>query len=331
MGRDRPPSKFPPRLPAGQKGGENFLRRRSLQQALRYSEERYRLLVEQLPVAVYRTTSDGKFVEANPALAHMLGLRDPVEVLRMNARDFYVHRKDRAAHLRRLAELSTSFAEFELRRVDGRRFWVRDHCRAAVGPDGKVRYLDGILVDITERKRAEAKLRTTLQKLRRANEDLASLSLADDLTGLNNRRGFFTLGRQLLRIAVREKKQVFLAFIDVDSLKEVNDACGHPVGDQALRSVAHILRQTLRAADISGRIGGDEFAVLAMRPRRSREQAMLRRLEAKVREFNRRGSLPCPLSLSMGIVRYDCRRFVTLEDFLAHADRVMYEKKKSQG
>jgi len=281
------------------------------------------MLVEQLPVAVYRTTSDGKFVEANPALAHMLGFRDPIEVLRMNARDFYVRRQDRTAHLRRLSEASTSLAEFELRRPDGRRFWVRDHCRAALGPDGKVRYLEGILIDITERKRAEAKLRTTLLKLRQANEDLASLSLADDLTGLNNRRGFFTLGRQLLRTAVREKKQVFLAFIDVD-------ACGHPVGDQALRSVAHILRQTLRAVDIIGRIGGDEFAILALRPHNSRERALLRRLELKVREFNRRGSLPCPLSLSMGIVRYDCRRFATLEDFLAHADRVMYEKKKSQ-
>ena len=330
MGTDRRQLKSPPRRPAAPKTRDPFLRRRSLQQALRYSEERYRHLVEQLPVAVYRTTSDGKFVEANPALAHMLGLRDPVEVLRMNARDFYVRRKDRAAHLRRLAEAATSFAEFELRRPDGRKFWVRDHCRAALGPEGKVRYLDGILVDITERKRAEAKLQTTLQKLRRANEELASLSLADDLTALNNRRGFFALGRQLLRTAVREKKEVFLAFIDVDNLKSVNDACGHPVGDQALKSVAHILRQTLRAADVSGRIGGDEFAVLAMRPRHSRERALLRRLEVKVREFNRRGTLPCPLSLSMGLVRYNCRRFATLEDFLAHADRVMYEKKKAQ-
>jgi diguanylate cyclase (GGDEF)-like protein/PAS domain S-box-containing protein len=326
MGKNRPQTRLSSQHPAGRTGRDSFLRRRSLQQAIRYSEERYRMLVEQLPVAVYRTTSDGKFVEANPALAHMLGFRDPVEVLRMNARDFYVRRQDRTAHLRRLSEASTSLAEFELRRPDGRRFWVRDHAGAGAGR--AVHGLKGSH-DITERK-GEAKLRTTLLKLRQANEELASLSLADDLTGLNNRRGFFTLGRQLLRTAVREKKQVFLAFIDVDGLKDVNDACGHPVGDQALRSVAHILRQTLRAVDIIGRIGGDEFAILALRPHNSRERALLRRLELKVREFNRRGSLPCPLSLSMGIVRYDCRRFATLEDFLAHADRVMYEKKKSQ-
>ena len=330
MDNDRRPLKPHPRRSPASKARDSFLRRRSLQQALRYSEERYRLLVEQLPVAVYRTTADGKFVEANPALAQMLGFRDPVEVLRTNARDFYVRRQDRTAHLRKLSEAATSFAEFELRRADGRKFWVRDHCRAALGEDGKVRYIDGILLDVTERKRAEARLRTTLQKLRRANEDLASLSLADDLTGLNNRRGFFTLGRQLLRTAVRDKKEVFLAYIDVDSLKSVNDACGHPVGDQVLKSVAHILRQTLRAADVTGRIGGDEFAVLAMRPRHARERALLRRLEVKVRDFNRRGTLPRPLSLSMGIVRYDCRRFAALEDFLAHADRVMYEKKKAQ-
>jgi diguanylate cyclase (GGDEF)-like protein len=222
------------------------------------------------------------------------------------------------------------FTEFELRGVGGRRFWVRDFSRAVKGSDGKIAYFDGILVDITEQTKAAKKLERTLDKLRATNKELAGLSLTDELTGLHNRRGFFTLGQQQMKIAKRIRKEVFLVFLDIDNLKKTNDSFGHSAGDKLLAGVAAILRTTLREADVIARIGGDEFAVLAMRSKTSSEKMLLRRINEQVRLFNRKETQGHPLSLSMGIVRYDPKKYATLEDLLTQADFLMYQQKRSK-
>lgn len=294
----------------------------------RSSRERFRILVEHLPVGVYRTRPDGRLIEANPSLVRMLGFRRTADLLRHNVKDFYVKRADRTEHLRRLGASAVSFAEFELRGREGRRFWVRDHPRAVTDKAGQVRYFDGLIIDISERKRAEARLRRTLLMLRRANEQLADLSLTDDLTGVANRRGFFAQGRQLLETAARLRRPAFMVFIDLDGLKKMNDAFGHPAGDAALRAVGRLLRETVRAADIAGRLGGDEFGILAVGARGSRAAGLLRRLKRKLAELNRRRELPVPLSLSMGAVRLEGHGYASLEEFVEDADRLMYEEKR---
>jgi diguanylate cyclase (GGDEF)-like protein/PAS domain S-box-containing protein len=305
-------------------------RSRTIEQALHAGEERYRILIEHLPVGVYRTTSDGKFIEANTALARMLGVRMPAALLKFNVKDFYVRKSDRSDHLEKLAQRPRYFTEFELRAADGRKFWARDYCQAVKSSSGKVVFLDGILLDVTQRKITEKKLEHALQDLRESNEKLESQSLSDDLTGLNNRRGFFALGQQQMKIAKRLRKDIFLLYIDVDELKKTNDTHGHRAGDQLLESVATILRETLRESDIIARIGGDEFAVLAMRSQRGGEKVLLRRLEDKIGSHNSMSPKRLRLSLSMGIVRFDPRRFSSLEEFLAHADFLMYQQKRSK-
>jgi diguanylate cyclase (GGDEF)-like protein/PAS domain S-box-containing protein len=304
--------------------------RKMVEEALRVSEKRYRALVENLPVGVYRTTPDGTFIEANPALARMLGVKMPAGLLSFNVEDFYVKKTDRSMHLEKLHKKPRYFTEFELRGAEGRRFWVRDSCQAIKGPNGRTQFFDGVLLDITERKRAEKRLKQALQKLRAGNEKLESLSLTDDLTGLNNRRGFFTLGQQQMKIARRLRKDVFLLYLDVDDLKQINDTFGHPAGDRVLEAVAAILREILRDSDIIARIGGDEFAILAMRSKRGGEKILLGRIEEKIRTHNLANPKRLHVSLSMGIVFYDLRKFSSLEDFLAHADYLMYQQKRSK-
>lgn len=97
-------------------------------------------------------------------------------------------------------------------------------------------------------------------------EELKRLSLNDVLTGLYNRRGFITLAEQQLKIAKDMAKNPILLFIDLDNMKLINDTLGHPEGDRALVEVSDVLRKTFRESDIIGRIGGDEFAVLAIEP-----------------------------------------------------------------
>jgi len=301
-----------------------------LEEALLAGEKRYRVFVEQLPVGVYRTTPDGKIIEANTALARMLGLETPASLLRYNVEDFYIKKTDRTRLLKKLESKSSHFTEFELRRVDGRRFWVRDYSQSVKGPDGAFKYFDGILLDITELKRAKKRVEQALRKYRAGNEELKGLSLTDDLTGLNNRRGFFTFGQQQMKIVKRLRKGVFLLYIDVDQLKRTNDTYGHPAGDRVLTSVATMLRETLRESDLVARIGGDEFAILAMRSKRGGEKNLRSRLEEKIRIHNLGNPRRFHLALSIGIVRYDPRKFASLEEFLAHGDYLMYQEKRTK-
>jgi diguanylate cyclase (GGDEF)-like protein/PAS domain S-box-containing protein len=294
----------------------------------RIAEARYQALVEQLPVGVYRTAPDGRFVEANPALARMLGYKRPRDLFARRATDFYVNAADRESHVAKLSAKTTDFREFELRRADGRKFWVRDHCRGIKADGGGIVHFDGILIDITEQKTAERKLRSALRRLQLTNAKLEGLSQSDELTGLNNRRGFFSFGLQQLKIAKRLKKESDLVFLDIDNLKEVNDTHGHAAGDQLLQGMAAILRRTLRESDVVGRIGGDEFAVLAMRSRGVGERSLLARIEESVRAFRMKEHPRLRLSISMGLVRIRPKKALPLEDFLAHADFLMYQEKR---
>ncbi|MFO7570596.1 MAG: diguanylate cyclase, partial [Smithellaceae bacterium] len=117
-------------------------------------------------------------------------------------------------------------------------------------PDGKVTRLAFYGADITARREME--------------KELESLAFDDHLTGLYNRRGFFTLAKRELNRAVRSEKTLLLFFADLDDLKAVNDQFGHEEGDRALIAAAKILSQTFRSSDIVSRIGGDEFAILAV-------------------------------------------------------------------
>ena len=293
-------------------------------------EERFKVLVERLPVGVYRTTLEGRIIEANTALARMLGFPRRQSLFKCNVKDLYVRDADRARHLEQLTSKPVAFREFELRRADGRKIWVRDYCRAVKSASRSNRYFDGILVNITERKSAERKLKLALRKLQVSKKNLESLSTTDHLTGLNNRRGFFTFGLQQMKIAKRLKKDNFLVFLDIDHLKEVNDSYGHAVGDLLLQGVASILRRTLRESDITGRIGGDEFAVLAMRSEGLGERALLARIEEEVRRFAVPRYRRLRLSVSMGLVRVNPQKYQQLDDFLAHADFLMYQQKRKK-
>lgn len=293
-------------------------------------EDRYKALVEQIPVGVYRTTPDGMIIEANAVLARMLGYKRPQALFSCNVKDFYVRSEDRARLLEKLSLKPTAFQEYELRRVDGKKFWVRDYSRRVKGPDGTILHFDGILVEITERKTAERRLELTMRKLQLTNEKLENLSLTDHLTGLNNRRGFFTFGLQQMKIAKRLKKDNYLVFLDIDNLKDVNDSYGHAVGDLLLQGVATILRSTLRESDVIGRIGGDEFAVLAMRSKGLGERTLLARIEEGVQSFRLKNYARLRLSVSMGLVSVDPQKYQQLDDFLAHADFLMYQQKRSK-
>jgi len=174
-----------------------------------------------------------------------------------------------------------------------------------------------VLTDITMRKQME--------------ETLRALALVDDLTGLYNRRGFFTLSQQQLKTADRAKMRMALLFADFDGLKQINDALGHSEGDQALIETADVLRETFRESDIIARIGGDEFVVLAIETNGAPAEIIATRLQENLEAINAREGRRYKLSLSMGIAHYDPARPCSIDDLLAQADRAMYEQKRGNG
>jgi Amt family ammonium transporter len=136
----------------------------------RDSELRYLDLLQHLPVGVYRSTAGGQIIEANQALADILGYRRVKDLQRLNVNDFYVRKESRREHIERLAATLTAFSEFELRTRDGRTIWVRDYPRAVKDREGRLLYFDGILVDVSERKRAEEALLQSEHDYRRLFE-----------------------------------------------------------------------------------------------------------------------------------------------------------------
>lgn len=164
----------------------------------------------------------------------------------------------------------------------------------------------------------------------RLTSALRSLSLIDDLTGLYNRRGFADLGEQHLKLARRTGRSVLLVFLDVDRLKTINDTLGHHVGDRALMRLADILRDTFRQSDIVARMGGDEFAVMALEATEANETELLERLRERVREINSRTKEAYSLSISLGTARFDGEGRARLDDLLTQADRMMYEEKRAK-
>lgn len=164
---------------------------------------------------------------------------------------------------------------------------------------------------------------------------LRILSLIDDLTGLYNRRGFMTLAEHQLRLSRRKQSAFYLIFADLDGMKLINDTYGHQEGDQALIQTAHLLKDTFRGSDIIARMGGDEFAIIAIEPAASSAEQIAKRFQDNIAVFNAQSSKPYPLSVSIGVVECIPDGNCALEDALAKADALMYsnkaERKKARG
>jgi diguanylate cyclase (GGDEF)-like protein len=163
----------------------------------------------------------------------------------------------------------------------------------------------------------------------KVEEALLALSLIDELTGLYNRRRFFVLTEQYLKLSVRTKKKLLLLFIDMDNLKWINDHHGHNEGDQALIDLANIFRKTFRESDVVARIGGDEFVVLSESTDENGE-TVLTRLYENIKDHNAKRSRGYALSISVGATQFDPKYPISIDELLSKADALMYAQKRKR-
>ena len=289
---------------------------RQAEEVLRESEERFRLLFNRVFDPVIVINEKGRIVDVNEAACRALGYTK--EELRALSVDD-IHPKDQMwvvrAGIRAVLSTGTSYvAETALIAKDGRNMDVE--AGSTMITTGGAHYILTSFRDITDRKRTE--------------KALQAISLVDELTGLYNRRGFMAVAEQQLKIAERARKEMILLFADLDNMKKINDTLGHQEGDLALAAAASVLRKSFREADIIGRIGGDEFVVLAVETGAAGSEPLLARLEANLARENDERNVPTALSFSVGMVHYDPEHPSSLQGLLDRADRLMYQNKRKK-
>jgi diguanylate cyclase (GGDEF)-like protein/PAS domain S-box-containing protein len=290
-----------------------------ISKALVESEEHFRNAFDYAAIGMALVSPEGSWLRVNRSLCEIVGFSE-ADLL---SSDFQTitHPDDLGndlAEMYRMTAGETLTSQVEKRYVHrlGHDVWVLNS--ASLVHDASNRPLHFIfqIQDITERKRAEAAIQT--------------LSLGDELTGLYNRRGFMTFCKQHLNSIRRTNKGSVIIYADLDGLKGINDSFGHTEGDRALVKTAELLKETFRSSDVLGRLGGDEFTILAAVDPDGGREKLITRLMEKFDNFNALKVSPYNLSISIGLAQLDPEGNQSMEDLMAAADAAMYENKRSK-
>lgn len=300
-------------------------RRRTAEELAR-SEEHYRLLTEQANDMIRLVTPEGINTYVSPSVERLLGYT--VEEFKQLPPLALLHPEEAGIGRSILVEIQDGSTDhgswtYRLRHKQGHYRWFEVRWGVRRDADGKPLDVHTASRDITERREAEARLDTYAQELK-------SLSLRDELTGLYNRRGFLEVASQTHALALRESRDAALLFIDLNGMKRINDELGHEEGDVALRDAARVLTDALRQSDIVARLGGDEFVafVLDLTPRQvDGIRIRLRELaDARIAEHDR----PFRLSMSVGAAFVESGSHTSIEALLEQADQAMYTQKNAR-
>jgi len=294
---------------------KEMLEKKQAESSLYDTEAKYQSLVESTEDSIYLVDRDYNYLYMNKKHMTRMGLTQG-EFLGRSYGDF--HMFDETAKFKenvdRVIASGKSLQSEHRSKRDDRYFLqtlspVRDR-------DAKVIAATVVSKDITDLKQME--------------EELRSLSLTDELTGLYNRRGFLTLSDQYFKVAQRMKNRVSILYADLDDLKVINDKYGHQEGDRALAETAQILRTSFRESDIAARIGGDEFAVMPAAVGDATIRQVTERLQNNIASANAASGRKYDLSISFGFAYYDPEQPCSVEELLHQGDRMMYEHKKGK-
>jgi diguanylate cyclase (GGDEF)-like protein/PAS domain S-box-containing protein len=292
----------------------DITQRRSSAHAIEEAERRYRTLVERLPVVTYSAElgPSGRWTYVSPQIEHMTGytaeewMADP----ELWFRRLHPSDRDEVARAEALVERDGGRLDIEYRLLarNGDVVWVRDEATSTPARDGGSGLVEGVLVDITEQRRAAESLRYHAEH--------------DVLTGLINRRRF---EEELERCGSDPRGSGgAVVIVDVDHFKFVNDSLGHEAGDAVLRGVASSLRERVGARGLPARLGGDEFAVLL--PGAGEHEA--RDLALSLLHAVRSRETRVPVTASAGISVFDAGSTQDSGDALVAADIALYEAKE---
>jgi diguanylate cyclase (GGDEF)-like protein/PAS domain S-box-containing protein len=281
------------------------------------------------PDHVYFKDADSRFTRISRSLVRWMGVETEADCLGRTDFDFFALEHATAAREDELRVMRTGEPIVDLEEQeawpDGRVTWVSTTKVPLYSREGKVIGIFGLSRDITARKLAEARAREQAEQLERLTRELEELAIHDPLTGLYNRRGIDLMGGRAMSRALMDGADVSVLFIDVDGLKAINDSLGHAAGDCALAAVSAAVTGAVRAGDIVGRIGGDEFAVVVPGQSAAEAQELRLRVEHAIETAPFVGD---PVAVSVGIATMREDNVQSLDGLIDVADRAMYEVKR---
>lgn len=293
--------------------------RRRMEDALRSSEEKYRMLFDMAQEGIWVLDANGCTTLVNDAMANILGYSRED----MIGRDMLDFVKDKS--LRTMTDkaniqghAATIQRDCELVSRTGRRIYTTMQSAALFDNLGVCSGMIIGVMDITERKYSEERIRQQV--------------LYDELTKLPNRRMLNEKLSQEQARSIRHGHTGALLFIDLDHFKNVNDSLGHPIGDGLLVAIADRLNNVVRAEDTLARLGGDEFVVLLPQIDSSASVAasvarnVALKIQAALSETFDVSGHKLNVSCSVGIALYPLDQ-ETIHDIMKQADAAMYRAK----
>jgi len=163
---------------------------------------------------------------------------------------------------------------------------------------------------------------------RESYNQIRYLSEYDGMTGILNRRAGLNSLKELLRTFDEREGSMYLCYIDVDGLKQVNDKLGHHVGDELIMEIINIIKGVIRESDLFIRLGGDEFLVVLHHMDKDVHQTIWDRIEMDINYVNESENRPYIISMSRGIVEVSNANRSDLSLLMKKADEAMYTEKE---
>ncbi len=208
--------------------------------------------------------------------------------------------------------------------IESRKLQYMNSVNAQLGSALKIIHMLKMQVGI------QRQLEESLEKIKESNQVLETISKIDALTGVYNRRGFYEMAVKMIHNKNNRGKKVILIFADLDNLKSINDRIGHDAGDFAIKSIASVLTDSMRATDIVARFGGDEFVAMAVEEVTTDAEMIKQKIKTLMNEFNDRSGKNYYICVSVGYSEFLCADDVVLEDYLGLADEKLYEDKQKK-
>lgn len=310
---------------------------KAMEDALRESEELFRLAFENANVGMCLVDLNGRFMKVNQQMCRIFGYNsDEFEQMEVND----ITHPNHAYMIQELLEQAARgkqehFAyEKQYLHKAGHVLWGQISSSLVRDGSDKPLYFISHIQDITERKQSEDALRQAKVELEAKNQELYQayvreqlLARTDTLTGINNRRYFFEVAVHEFNAAVRYGHPLSAIMFDIDHFKELNDTYGHQAGDDMLRSLAQLARQHLRDADILARYGGEEFVILLPYTKLKQACLVAERIREKVSTFRLAvNGAEIGITLSLGVAEFD-EQTDSLDKLIQRADQAMYEAK----
>ena len=282
-------------------------------------------IVESSDDAIIGNTLEGIITSWNRGAERMYGYTAEEAIGRPISMLVPADKPDEVPEILKRIERGEKVENYETRRPtkDGRMLDVSLTISPISGSEGNIVGASTIARDITERKRAQ-------EKLRELEERLRYMAFHDPLTGLPNRTLFTDRVKQALARLKRREDPVAVLFLDLDDFKQVNDSLGHEAGDRVLVEVAERLKNFLRPEDTVARFGGDEFTVLleGVAEPNGVSRAAERILDALRRPLTLEGR-QVSTSASIGVAQAAVPPQEGPQQLLRVADLALYEAKKN--